>query len=401
MPRCESQVDGARIVFNLDDVDPYRDLRGYSAADPLEDEDLRRWQETTDGAWRILVKQNRRRAERVAAALGTVVPLPPAEPYRPLSASCDEAYATIMASMPDDPAQLAATLVHETQHVILGAMTHLFRFVDEAHGPAVYAPWRDDPRPLSGMLQGSYAFVGVTDHYRQSPEPIDQFEFALWRRQLNRVLTDLGGDKRLSEHGHELIAGLAATVAKWADTPVPQDVHGLAATAAIDHYGQWRALHIRPDQGWVERAARAWSGKAACPAIDSDPDTAPVTDTSARWLDARAVLARVRLEDPAGFAELSAKPGEVAERVPGTVPADVALIAGDAAAALDGYRERLCEQPGDYRAWSGLGLALAALGRPNRVLDRRPELVRALARRLPESHPIELADWCAGAHMSC
>jgi HEXXH motif-containing protein len=24
-----------------------------------------------------------------------------------------------------------------------------------------YAPWRDDPRPRSALLQGSYAFLGV------------------------------------------------------------------------------------------------------------------------------------------------------------------------------------------------------------------------------------------------
>jgi hypothetical protein len=109
----------------------------------------------------------------------------------------------------------------------------------------------------------------------------------------------------------------------------------------------------------------------------------------------------VRLEDPAGFAVLAKEPADVARRVPGTGAADVALIAGDAAGALDGYRERLGEDPGDYRAWVGLGLALAALGRPNRVLEQRPELIRALARNLPETYPIELVEWCAGALMSC
>jgi HEXXH motif-containing protein len=401
IPRCESEVDGARITFTIDDVDPYRDLRGYSAPAPLGAADLHRWQVTTDAAWRLLVEQDRPRAERVAAALGTVVPLPAAEAYRPLSASCDEAFATVMASMPDDPAQWSSSLVHETQHVILGAMTHLFEFVEDPGGSRVYAPWRDDPRPLSGMLQGSYAFTGVTDHFRQQRDPVAQFEFALWRHQLDRVLADLGGDRRLSEHGRELIAGLSATVARWAATPVPHDILDLATAAAADHYGQWRALHVPPDDAWVERAVRAWSDKAGCPPIGSGPDAAPVTDTSARWLDARAVLARVRLDDPAGFAALTADPARVTERVPGTAAADVALIGGDPATALEGYRERLGEQPDDYRAWIGLGLALAALGRPHRVLERRPELIRALARNLPDTYPIELLEWCAGAHMSC
>jgi HEXXH motif-containing protein len=400
MPRVRSDVDGSRISFTIDDVDPYRDLRGYSAPAPLGAADLRRWQQTTDDAWRRLVGQDRDEAERVAAALHTVVPLPAAEAYRPLSASCDEAFATVMASMPDDAAQLAVTLVHETQHVILGAMTHLFEFVDDPGGPLVYAPWRDDPRPLAGMLQGSYAFVGVTGHFRARPEPVARFEFALWRHQLERVLTGLGRDGRLSGHGRELIAGLAATVAGWAGTAVPPEILALATAAARDHYGQWRALHLAAPPDWVERAVEAWTGRRPCPAA-GDTDPAPVTDTSARWLDGRAVLARVRLEDPSGFAVLVADPASVARRVPGTVPADVALIAGDPAAALDGYRRQLHRDPGDHRAWIGLGLARDALGRPSPALARRPELVRALARRLPGADPIEVADWCADALLSC
>ena len=28
---------------------------------------------------------------------------------------------------------------------------------------AIYLPWRDDPRPAAGLLQGAYAHVGVTE----------------------------------------------------------------------------------------------------------------------------------------------------------------------------------------------------------------------------------------------
>jgi HEXXH motif-containing protein len=400
LPRCESEVDGARIALTLDDVDPYRDLCGYSAPAPLDAEALHRWREAIDNAWRILAGQDRRRAERVAAAVRLLIPLPSAEQYRPLSASCDEAYAAVMASMPDEAAQLAVTLVHETQHVMLGAMMHLFEFVDNPGGALLYAPWRDDPRPLSGMLQGTYAFVGVADYLRERHEPIAQFEFALWRHQLGRVLSQLCGDPRLSEYGQELVTALADTVATWADTPVPQKILELATTIAADHHGQWRALHVVPPAEWVERAARAWAEGASCPSF-AGPDGEPVTDTKARWLDGRAVLARIWLEDPTGFATLAREPADVTRCVPGTSPADVALIAGDAAGALDAYQQRLREDPDDYRAWVGLGLALAALDRPNRTLLQRPELVRALAGHVVAADPLQLAGWCASVNGSC
>jgi HEXXH motif-containing protein len=397
-PRCEAEVDDVRIAFVLDDVDPYRDLRGYSAPDPLGRADVDRWRHLLEEAWAILVRRDRARAESVAAALTAVIPLPAARRYRPLSASCDEAFAAIVASMPDDAEQLAVTLVHETQHVKLGALLHLVSFVDDTGGPLVYAPWRDDPRPLSGILQGIYAFVGITDYWRHRSDQVAEFEFALWRRQLDRVLTTLRDDPRLSGHGRELIANLAGTVSGWSGDPVSPEVSTLAAAAAADHAAQWRALHIAAPADWLAKAVRAWRAGEPCPPVDPGVTIDPVTDTSARWLDARAVLARVSLADPKKFAEIVQAPEEVAAHVPGALAADVALLRGDASAAVEGYRRQLAEDPADPRGWAGLGLARKESAA---VLLHRPELVRALARESPAVDPLALAEWVAAASPPC
>ncbi|MET8150793.1 aKG-HExxH-type peptide beta-hydroxylase [Actinoplanes sp. NPDC049668] len=58
--------------------------------------------------------------------------------------------------------------------------------MEDAHGRRYYVGWRDDPGPLSGLLQGLYAFAGVTDFWRVHRErsgALTQFEFALWHRQ--------------------------------------------------------------------------------------------------------------------------------------------------------------------------------------------------------------------------
>jgi len=400
-PHCASEVDGLRIAFIVDDVDPFRDLRGYSAPLPLNQADLVRWQRLLDDAWAILVRHDRARAEAVAAALTSLVPLPAAKPYRPLSASCDEAFAVIIASMPDDAMQLAATLVHETQHVKLGALLHLVTFVDDPGGPPVYAPWRDDPRPLSGVLQGVYAFVGITDFWRRHRSPGAEFEFALWRIQITRVLAGLRDDSRLSPLGRELINNLAATASGWDDHPTPPEIMRLATSAARDHRAQWRALHVTAPAEWIAAATHAWAAGEPCPPIEDDAGIAPVTDTRARWLDGRAVLARIRLTDPEQFAILAKDPTEVTRQVPGTLPADVALISGDADAARDGYLRHLADDPADPRAWAGLGLALAALDRPAEHLLERPELIRALARNLPGVDALALTGWMAGARSAC
>lgn len=399
-PRCSSETAGLRIDFLIDDVDPYRDLRGYSAPDPLDRDDLNRWQDLLAEAWRLLVHQDRTRAESVAASLTTVVPLPAAKPWRPLSASCDEAFGAIMASMPENAEQLAATLVHETQHVKLGALLHLVTFVDDPGGPLVYAPWRDDPRPLSGILQGIYAFVGITDFWRHRATRLAEYEFALWRIQLTRVLGDLRNDARLTDAGRDLLANLYATVTGWTDVPVAADVLGQAASAAADHHGQWRALHLAPPADWLARAASAWRAGEPCPTVPTTP-VDPVTDTSARWLDGRAVLARIRIADADQFTILAKAPGEIASQVPGTLPADLALVAGDAGAAQDGYLHHLSADPTDPRALVGLGLARQALGQPFAVLLERPEAIRALAGRIGQPDVAALADWMSGALCTC
>jgi hypothetical protein len=38
-------------------------------------------------------------------------------------------------------------------------------------GHRYYVPWRDDPRPISGLLQGAYAYLGVTGFWRTRRQP--------------------------------------------------------------------------------------------------------------------------------------------------------------------------------------------------------------------------------------
>ena len=60
---------------------------------------------------------------------------------------------------------LASVLVHECQHAKLNAVLDLIPLSrpDQAR---YYAPWREDPRPLGGLLHGAYAYLGVSDFWR-------------------------------------------------------------------------------------------------------------------------------------------------------------------------------------------------------------------------------------------
>jgi hypothetical protein len=60
----------------------------------------------------------------------------------------------------------AETLVHECRHNILYAIQELDPLVQPGQQETVKSPWRQDPRPLSGLLHGAFVFDGVCRLYR-------------------------------------------------------------------------------------------------------------------------------------------------------------------------------------------------------------------------------------------
>ncbi len=66
-----------------------------------------------------------------------------------------------------DPVQAADALCHEGSHTRLGLLLHLDSLLQD-DGAAIHpSPWRQDPRPLKGLLNGVHAFVNVCEFYRR------------------------------------------------------------------------------------------------------------------------------------------------------------------------------------------------------------------------------------------
>ena len=171
----------ARLL--VDDVDPFRMPAAPNLATAV---DPALWSGVFGAAWALLEQHHRAVAREVTEIVAVIVPL-----TRPsaglVSSSSPETFGAIAMSQPSDACTLASTLVHEIQHVKLSGLLDLLPLTRPDDGRRFYAPWRADPRPISGLLQGAYAYLGVSAFWRRQRELTPeggfdaQVEFARWR----------------------------------------------------------------------------------------------------------------------------------------------------------------------------------------------------------------------------
>ncbi|MFB7085393.1 HEXXH motif-containing putative peptide modification protein [Streptomyces sp. NPDC056296] len=342
------------VAIPLDDLDPYRDLDDPVPPARLDDDEAAEWQRVFDGAVGILAGagdgQGPGRLDpaliRAVVPCGRTALAPPAPPAVAVSASSGDSFGAMLISRPGSALALAETLVHEFQHSKLAALLHLFPLLDDDREERFYAPWRADPRHLTGLLHGAYAFTGVTGFWRDrlaEPEHAEAaaYHFALRRLQSRLVVRTLLTSARLTAPGRRLVEGLARTLDGWLRVPVDPAALSRARTAASLHRTQWRLRNV------------------AAPAGPDGPDgVLRFRPDRGFWPDPRTHA----------FATRPAAP-----RTP-----DEHLAAGDPATALDGYAKDLARDPADPGALSGWIVARAILepGHAARRPLARPELLQ-------------------------
>jgi len=228
------------LTVRLEDTDPYRDCHQWPPAARLGAPEAARWQERFRLAGRLIESAYPAYAPGLAVGLSTITPLAVRSLSGNISASARQAFGAVGVALPPDPDTLALLLIHEFQHVKLGAVLDLFDLCDPADRRLFYAPWRDDPRPVEALLQGAYAHVGVTDYWRGRRHRADGAEalvadqrFAQWRLLTTEAIDTLAGSGALTPLGSRFVARMRSTVESWLDEPVPEG----AATAAR----QWAA----------------------------------------------------------------------------------------------------------------------------------------------------------------
>jgi uncharacterized protein len=230
----------------IDDLDPLRmpsmDGQPTSRLTPMQ---ATEFAASLSDAWDVLSSTS---AEQIAAVVRVVVPYQAPESGR-VSTSSPQSFGAVAMSRQPDKYACAETLVHETQHLKLCALLDLVTLTLPDDGQRYYAPWRTDPRPASGLLQGAYAYLGVSGFWREQRRVAvglpakrrAQAEFAQWREAAALVVDTLLSSGQLTSEGRDFAGKMAEVLNAWQREPVPRDALVVARQKADRHLAQWQA----------------------------------------------------------------------------------------------------------------------------------------------------------------
>ncbi|MFJ4819574.1 HEXXH motif domain-containing protein [Streptomyces sp. NPDC088801] len=397
------------LSVDLDDTTPYLDRYRHQRVEELSTRDLRKWSERVAGAWRILAQRHPDTAQAMSTSVQAIVPLRSDMAGSTVAATSPAVFGAIATSLAGDDLTFAETLVHEFQHLKLCAVLDLFPLVMAGGGALSYAPWREDPRPARGLLQGAYAYLGVTRFWRvqrwhMRPDQALRGHAEFYRRcaETLQVLHDLLASGRLTAEGRRFVEVAELQLRGWQRDDVPDLARRLARAASYEHRTTWEARHVSVDPEPVARLVEAWNTgripeSATCAVVPYR-----VRPVHHRPAHARGSLLTMRYADPERFRELLEEGGPDGRGALRLSAADVALLRDDMRSATAAYRAEICRGDVEPEVWSGLAVA---------AVDRLPDAAAAfLRRRLPlvlalhsaihaidgsRVDPIELAGWLA------
>jgi uncharacterized protein len=215
------------IRLRLEDLDPARDCFGnHPVTGPLSPTELDVWQNGLEAAAEVLAKRHPETLAEMAEGLTTVVPLQP-HAGRHRSATARSAFGALGIALPDTAERetgeaLTCLLLHEFQHLKLGAVLDMFDLHDKSDEQSYDVGWRTDRRSLEAVLQGTYAHTAVAEYWRRRAlatrgPGADEYarRSAELAAQVTAALDRISASSALRPLGRQWVADLAAATADW------------------------------------------------------------------------------------------------------------------------------------------------------------------------------------------
>ncbi|GAB1822953.1 aKG-HExxH-type peptide beta-hydroxylase [Herbidospora sp. RD11066] len=242
-------ADGFEVI--LDDLDPHRWSETGEVAPRLDEQAAADWGVQLRGAWKVLKARHPVVSAEVETIISAIAPIR-SQGSGVASASSRQSFGTIAMSTPGGrPAWLAETLAHEIQHAKLDALMQLVPLIRYERTDRYYAPWRPDPRPAHGLLQGAYAYLGVVEFWRRE-HPFEgrlgRVEFARWREAVEDVTDTLMKEHVLTEAGTTFVDGMRTRLEELLADPLDDESVKAARKAADSHRADWVARNGASDR---------------------------------------------------------------------------------------------------------------------------------------------------------
>ncbi|MEV8126562.1 HEXXH motif-containing putative peptide modification protein [Streptomyces sp. NPDC085944] len=244
----------------LDDLDPYRELPdgpghgNLRTPLALDDAERKRWLQAWSGTALALRSGGAQRLAEAGALLRCLVPLETPPDVGTGRGSCSatrrEAFGGLLSSTPPDAVTLAATLVHELQHAKLAALSDLVTLHRAGPAARYFAPWRTDPRPYDGLLQGAYSHLAMAAFYQRRalvgglPDRDWAWaQHARYRAQVGAALPALVGSPDLTVRGRRFVDEMAAAHERMAEHPAPRGHVARAQAYVASARALWAQRH--------------------------------------------------------------------------------------------------------------------------------------------------------------
>jgi HEXXH motif-containing protein len=402
MVEIRATTEGQAWTVLLETADPHLDQYGLPMAVDLSAQEIASWRRVIQSAWQVLVRDHGWVARPIAVGVSVIIPLSARSEADLDSATTYAAFGAVATTWCADPVIMAEIMVHEFQHLKLCGLLDLIPLMEQCE-ERVYAPWREDPRPASGLLQGVYAHLGVARFWNaQRHVEVDQdailraqVMFEHWRSTIKPTITTLLRTGCLTPAGERFASVLLDEGGRLEFEAVPADAREIARQVSLNHWLTWQFRHTALDPARVADLADAYQrgeplADRALPEGRTEADNRKVRSlTRNRLLDMQYL-------EPGRYSELST------DSLSGLSKADEFLIAGQPGKAAHTYRDEICGASDCAPdAWTGLALAVQ--------LQPPSPLQQAFAAGLPlmydmheylsskgiRTDPLELAAWFA------
>lgn len=210
-----------------------------------------KWLSSLEEAWFLIDSCSSLLASEILMGVQSLVPVHSHAIDVHRSQTFREIPGLLILSWMSDTSVIVEALVHEYHHHKLNALLNLDPIIVEGSPEEIYySPWRDDPRPLSGILQGIYVFQAVlefgykilkTDIPVLQEKRLQQRVYAA-KQQLLTALKVLKANAVFSLIGQALIEAIEKNINRF-EPEISQTEKQLLDVRLKEHQQKWEAAN--------------------------------------------------------------------------------------------------------------------------------------------------------------